>query len=131
MKVTEIAWADGRCYNVTVNGYVGSIYKVINGELVSNLYGKGIQGLLTLQDIAEANFEDVIDWSSVAVDTKIRVGASSGGELQNRYFASYKDGKINAWTSGRTSYSANDENDTTTWIYAGLAEKERIGIMND
>jgi hypothetical protein len=75
-----------------------------------------------MQEIVEANFEEVIDWGNVAVDTKIRVGASSGGILQNRYFANYKDGRINAWATGRTSYSANDENDTTMWIYAELAE---------
>jgi hypothetical protein len=124
MKITEIKWEDGKQYrvNIKTNRLKEGLFTVRGEELISNNYFLSIGEYVTMQEIVEANFEEVIDWASVAVDTKIRVGVGGGGALQNRYFAGYKDGVVIAWHKGKTSFSADDEHDTATWVYAELAE---------
>lgn len=36
----------------------------------------------------------------------------------------YKDGEVYAWVNGKTSWSANDDKETTAWSYVELAESE-------
>jgi len=47
-----------------------------------------------------------VDWSKVAVDTKIESKAKGGGWCK-RYFAKYENGKIFAWINGGTSFSTD------------------------
>ena len=64
--------------------------------------------------------EPTIDWSKVAVDTKILV--SDDGEIwHKRYFASYEDGRVYVWYGGGTSWSNNL---TSPYNYAKLAEED-------
>lgn len=66
--------------------------------------------------------EPTMDWSKVAVNTPILVRASDSETWYPRYFAKYENGKVYAWMSGATSWSANG--DTIDWEYAKLAENE-------
>lgn len=66
--------------------------------------------------------EPVVDWSNVAVDTKVYVRDSDSGHWKPRYFAKIEDGKIFTWTCGATSFSASDLNDVTRWNQGKLAE---------
>ena len=66
--------------------------------------------------------EPPVDWSNVAVDTKVYVRDSDRGHWKPRYFAKFEDGKIFTWTCGATSFSANDLNDVTRWNQGKLAE---------
>lgn len=36
----------------------------------------------------------------------------------------YKDGEVYAWVIGKTSWSAVNDKDVTTWSYVELAESE-------
>lgn len=65
--------------------------------------------------------EPPVDWSNVAVDTKVYVRDSDRGHWKPRYFAKFEDGKIFTWTCGATSFSANDLNDVTRWNQGKLA----------
>lgn len=47
-----------------------------------------------------------VDWSTVAVDTKVVITLSNGGK-SNRYFAKFENGKVWTWEKGATSWSAS------------------------
>ena len=61
-----------------------------------------------------------IDWSKIAIDTKIYVSNSDdiNAKYKKRYFAGYKDGKILAYAQGQTSWSS--ESAPSIWLYAKL-----------
>lgn len=62
---------------------------------------------------------DVVDWSKVAVDTPILVRSSIEEDWNRRHFAKYKDGKVCAWSYGKTSWSGER---FIAWEHAKLAE---------
>lgn len=66
--------------------------------------------------------EPVIDWTKVAVDTKILVRNDENGIWYNRYFAKYdeKTNKVFTWFGGATSWT---EANVTEWRFAKLAEE--------
>lgn len=64
--------------------------------------------------------EKKVDWSKVAVDTKILVRDCDKDEWIKRYFAKY-EGMIYAWSDGGTSWSRKSQ---TPWRYAKLADEE-------
>lgn len=68
--------------------------------------------------------EPEIDWNKVEVDTPILVKDMEYENWRKRYFAEYKDEVVYAWVNGKTSWSAIDDKDVTTWNYAKLAESE-------
>ena len=68
--------------------------------------------------------EPEIDWNKVEVDTSILVKDMEYENWRKRYFAEYKDEVVYAWVNGKTSWSAVDDKDVTTWNYAKLAESE-------
>ena len=68
--------------------------------------------------------EPETDWSKVEVDTPILVRDYEDIEWAKKYFAKYEDGKIYAWDSGRTSWTAYNNSSVTEWKYAKLAESE-------
>lgn len=64
--------------------------------------------------------EPSVDWSKVPIDTPVLV--SSDGEIwYRRYFAGVRDGKLETYNSGATSWSV-DDNRTCVWKYMRLAE---------
>ena len=68
--------------------------------------------------------EPEVDWSKVEVDTPILVKDIEYENWRKRYFAAYKDGVVYAWINGKTSWSANDDKEATSWSYVELAESE-------
>lgn len=68
--------------------------------------------------LCEEYQEPSVDWSKVAVDTKVLV-SDDGGKWFKRYFASYEDGRVYVWYGGGTSWSNNL---TSPYNYAKLAE---------
>ena len=68
--------------------------------------------------LCEEYQEPPVDWSKVAVDTKVLV-SDSGNHWSKRYFAKRKDGRYYTWYQGATSWSAYR---METWDYAKLAE---------
>lgn len=55
-----------------------------------------------------------VDWSNVKVDTPILVKTKESENWKRRYFAAYKDGRVYAWDSGATSWSATNK---VSWGY--------------
>lgn len=71
-------------------------------------------------DIAE--YLGVVDWSKVAVDTPILVREFEDGKWIKRHFAYFEDDKVYAFDGGGTSWTSEHHGDTTSWLYAKLAE---------
>ena len=76
-----------------------------------------LQMLWLLEDYEEPE-EPEVDWNKVEVDTPLLVRKYKNGEWSKRYFAKY-NGKVFAWSDGRTSWN---ETDVRAWDYAKLAE---------
>lgn len=68
--------------------------------------------------------EPSVDWSKVAVDTKILVRTHEDSVWERRHFAKYEDGKIYAWSDGLTSWSDAGSINVSAWECAKLAESE-------
>ena len=68
--------------------------------------------------------EPEIDWTKVPVDTEILVRDLGSVGWLRKHFHSYSEGKINAFSGGRTSWSANSLNDYTTWRFAEIPDPE-------
>lgn len=66
--------------------------------------------------------EPPVDWSKVAVDTKVFVRDSDSDPWKPRYFAKFEGGKIFTWTNGATSFSRNSVCDSSWWNQGKLAE---------
>lgn len=68
---------------------------------------------------------NIIDWSTVKVDTKIRVREYEDDLWRRRYFACYENGKVYAYDSGKTSWSAGTVNcsDLVPWNFAEVVDE--------
>ena len=69
-----------------------------------------------------AEYLGIVDWENVEVDTHVLVKDFEGNKWKKRYFACFKNGKVNTWCGGATSWSSDGYNDTMSWKYAKLAE---------
>ena len=114
----------------------GKKYKAYNGIWVLKeeangtleLYNEnevGITSLCYVSEIINLEFEEVIDWSKVPVDTKLLV-SSDGKDWYRRHFAEYKDGKVYCFNSGTTSFTAQGSefpSGKISWEYVKLYEE--------
>lgn len=72
----------------------------------------------------EEEYEPVVDWSIVPVDTPILVkDERSSNEWLQRHFAYYHNGKVYAWKNGTTSYTSKQD-PPSVWQYAKLYKQE-------
>ena len=71
---------------------------------------------------------EVVDWSKVAVDTKILVAnfTDIDDEIvwKKRHFAKYENGKIYAWNTGFTSFTIDSDDLCTSWDFVKLYKEE-------
>lgn len=72
--------------------------------------------------ITIADHIDIVDWSTVKVDTPILVKSYEDSEWTRRYFAGYNNGHVYTWDGGATSWSTDDDNQISWWEYAQLSE---------
>lgn len=91
------------------------------GDTLNTLISDAMKGR---NYIEIADHIDIVDWSTVKVDTPILVKNYKESEWTRRYFACYVDGHVYAWIGGTTSWSADRRNDTISWEYAKLAKDE-------
>ena len=115
---------------------VGKKYKAYNGIWVLKeeangtleLYNEnevGITNLCYVSEIINLEFEEVIDWSKVPVDTKVLV-SDDGKEWSRRHFAKYEDGKVYCFNDGYTSFTIVNYaylSNATLWNYAKLYQE--------
>ena len=98
----------------------------IKNNFYSNIAGMGTS-LLTLyyshKQLVDMEFEEVIDWAKVPIDTKIVVWSSVSKQKYNRHFAGVDSatGRVKAWYEGQTSFTTSI---TSAWDYAELYKEE-------
>ena len=96
---------------------------ILKSDNCNNLCCETCQMLQTIW-LMEDYVEPEVNWSEVKVDTPILVANEKDGPWMRRYFAKYENGRIHAWSVGRTSWTANTVAHTTSYAYAKLAEDE-------
>lgn len=65
--------------------------------------------------------EPKVDWSKVKVNTPILMKETENKNWIRGYFAKYEDGKVYAWSNGRTSWTTSY---MISWKYAKLVENK-------
>lgn len=84
-----------------------------------------IKMMYDLSELLDFDFEEVVDWSKVPVDTKILVRVSEHNEWSKRHFAKFENGKVCAWDNGKTSFTSNVKSPYTAWQQAKLYKEEK------
>lgn len=73
-----------------------------------------------LIDVGE--YLGIVDWNKVKVDTPILVRDFEGAKWEKRYFAFFKNGRVNTWCGGTTSWSSENITGTISWRHAKVVE---------
>ena len=128
MNVIEIAKKEnvGKRYEITIDDENIGIwefketYRKNEFEFYRN--GSSLSGSYYTSLIAKMEFEEVIDWSKIPVDTKVLV-SKDGKYWYKRYFAKYEKGKVFCFDSGATSFSVEDDFGTSIWQYVKLYQE--------
>ena len=73
---------------------------------------------------------NIIDWSTVKVDTKIHVKDRKNDAWVRRYFAYYKNGEVYVYCNGKTSWSAWNDNGlgTTSYKFAEVVDECQLNL---
>ena len=119
MKIWELDWTDDKQYTDSR----GLDWTVVSGDLFRNLDKKVVEVIFDqypMCEILELDFEPVVDWSKVKVDTKVRVSNGDGIVWARRHFAKYEDGKVYVFDGGQTSWTTNKY---SAWNNAVLVEE--------
>ena len=77
--------------------------------------------ILTMLWLDEEYEEPEMDWSKVENDDPILVRDGDDEEWNRAHFAYYKNGKVYAWSGGKTSWTASSY---MHWEYAKLADPQ-------
>lgn len=108
MKVWEINREEGKVYMATGEFDGTSVKHRVIADSVGNLRcfdGYKIEETLALSRILELEFEEIVDWNKVPVDTKVLV-SDDGERWDKGYFKQYKDGVFYCFSDGRTSWTS-------------------------
>ena len=117
-KIKTYTNASSYCEEIRIPNVLKPLGKSCIGTSCSVCYS------LTTLWLLEEYEEPETDWSKVGVDTPILVRICEDGEWLKKYFAKYEDGKVYAWNSGCTSWTAANDKSVSAWTYAKLAESE-------
>ena len=86
-----------------------------------------IEDMFNLDEIVRMDFEEIVDWFKVPVDTKILV-SEDGKDWYRRHFVKYENGIIYAFPDGLSSFTACYKPEcgyrrVCGWKYAKLYEE--------
>ena len=118
----------GKSYKMTNDRINEGVWTVENGTAEEfELYRKGapITDIYFSSQLIRMEFEEVVDWSKVPVDTKVLV-SDDGKEWIRRHFAKYEDGKVYCFNDGYTSFTIVDYaylSNATPWEYCKLYQE--------
>lgn len=131
MKIWEIMKEEnvGKRYKTNEdNENVYVITKGVNRFYLEVIRGIGRHTCILSSDLLERDFKEIVDWSKVAVDTKILVADFTGNDNEivwkKRHFAKYENGKIYAWCDGLTSFTIDSDDLCTRWDFVKLYKEE-------
>lgn len=81
-----------------------------------------IEDMFNLNEIVLMDFEEIVDWSKVPVDTKVLV-SDNGNTWYKRHFAKYESGAVHVFPDGRSSFTTEESDIIYPWKYAKLYEE--------
>ena len=73
-------------------------------------------------ELAAKQVLNFVDWTKVAVDTKVYVKNTETECWSKGYFAKYSRGKVYTWIEGYTSWVVNDDRMCEPFVFAKLAD---------
>lgn len=120
MKIWELDFTEGKQY-IDNNGNQW----ISCGDSLEDESGCVIEYYFMLIELLKLDFEEIVDWSKIPVDTKVLVKSNNLGKWCKRYFAKYESGEVYCWNNGRTSFSKLNENDVVSWQYAKLYKENK------
>ena len=128
MNIIEVSKKEniGKSYKIFIDGVSKGVWELKNGfsteEFDFYRDGNPLTGIYFVSQIAKMEFEEVIDWSKVPVDTKVLV-SRNGKDWYRRYFAKYENETIYCFSCGVSSFSADDISDIDSWKYTKLYQE--------
>ena len=127
MNIKEVLKEENVGMEYKIRERIYKVEKSFTGLLaLKNVESYGyIESEMHIFDIVNGEFEEVMDWSKVPVDTKVLV-SNDGKEWSRRHFAEYKDGKVYCFNSGVTSFTVKESyflNEKASWEYAKLYQE--------
>ena len=124
MNIKEVVKEENVGMEYKIRERIYKVEKSFTGLLVlKNVESYGyIESEMHIFDIVNGEFEEVIDWSKIPVDTKMLV--SNGGEIwHKRYFAKYEDGEVYCFSCGASSFSIDDISSVASWKHYKLYQE--------
>lgn len=108
MKIWEIDWKQGKKYICDLDE---RIYQVGSGgeELLDYLNGENIKKRYSFRAILLLNFEEMVDWSKVEIDTKVLITKPTSPNTERAYFAGIENGMPAVFSGGCTSFTVYQE----------------------
>ena len=127
MNIKEVLKEENVGMEYKIRERIYKVEKSFTGLLaLKNVESYGyIESEMHIFDIVNGEFEEVMDWSKVPVDTKVLV-SDDGKDWIRRHFAKYEDGKVYCFNDGYTSFTIVDYaylSNATPWEYCKLYQK--------
>ena len=131
MNIIEIVKKEnvGKRYEITIGDENKGIWELEETHRANVFeFYKGensLSGCYYTSQIARMEFEEVVDWSKVTVDTNVMV-SDDGKEWSRRHFAKYEDGKVYCFNDGYTSFTIVNYvylSNATSWEYCKLYQE--------
>ena len=118
----------GKNYEIFIDGVNKGIWELVetrkSKELEFYKGGLGLTEIYFSSQIARMEFREVIDWSKVAVDTKVLVSENKL-DWEPGHFALYKNGIFYTWEFGKSSFTVCEKTEAymANWEYCKLYEE--------
>lgn len=122
-QILDIA-TSGNCIAVDKKGNICKCEKILCRDCIfSRDNGSDRHCTQKIKEWSEQEYvEPVVDWSNVAVDTKVYIRDYDSQPWRPRYFAKFENGRIYTWNDGRSSFTALEPRATSWWNQGKLAE---------
>ena len=124
MNIKEVLKEENVGMEYKIRERIYKVEKSFTGLLaLKNVESYGyIESEMHIFDIVNGEFEEVMDWSKVPVDTKVLV-SDDGKEWIRRHFAKYEDGKVYCFCCGASSFSIDDISSVSSWKHYKLYQE--------
>lgn len=126
MKINDVLVKEKENKSFVIEGLDGIWTVVSKVDLIKwgfdlvNEEGESLTKKFVASNVLEMEFEEVINWSTVEIDTPIYVRNVEDMDWVPRHFAKYENCKVYAWLDGQTSHSVINNTEIFEWKYARL-----------
>ena len=123
MNIKEVLKEENVGMEYKIRERIYKVEKSFTGLLaLKNVESYGyIESEMHIFDIVNGEFEEVMDWSKVTVDTKVLV-SDNKLDWEPGHFALYKNGIFYTWEFGKSSFTVCEKTEAymANWEYCKL-----------